>query len=394
MKLSKAEMKRINEQHGYDYFDKDNASFFGSYIHSSCDEHQLFIESIDDFYKEERLYMVKAMGLDGNIITVEPENIEDTSMHFPTLEMAEKFREDFGRLMGDDFKDIQHCGFTYDKGVFKFVNKEGKERTISANEMLENGDYPLVAMQGIYDLEVTCDIPETMGDLTALDTEDYAGFLEAALDKMDSGHASINSRRTYRESNAEYIHPDDADKEPFVRAQVYGRIFLYECGYTEWECRDKLKDKLIATDLGVFNDKTLDYTVELNTIKSDAEAVIKRLNEKIGGLEEPCDIVETSSEFSDYIIVCSVDEPSVDSLDLILYEKGENIPAFAIPDSIEELFEDASLIGVLKDISKDEMARALRGLALGGKNREKVLEKMKNEHSPLTRRSREEKERD
>lgn len=391
MKMNKAEMKRINEQHGYDYFSKENALFFGSSIHSPCDEHQLFIESIDDYYKEERLYMVKVMGLDGSIITIEPDNIEDTSMHFPTLEMAERFREDFGRLMGDDFRDIQHCDFTYDKGIFKFVNKEGEEKTISANEILENGNYPLVAMQGVYDLEVTCDIPVTKGDLDGFSKEDYEEFFEATLSRMESGYAAFSSR-TYKEPKAQYI--DIEGKEPFIRAQVYGRISLQECGYTEWECRDKLKDKLIATDLGVFNDKTLDYTVELTTVKPDVEAVIEKLNEKISGLKEPCNIVDTCSEFSDYIIVCDVDEPSVDSLDLVLFEKGEDKSLSARTTSIKELFEGANQIGILRDISKDEMAKALRGLALGGKNREKVLEKMKNEHSPLTRKSREEKERD
>lgn len=128
-------LERIKQLAPPNYFDEGTVEFWGSKILDTDNEHQLFIESIDDFYRTKKLYMVKCISLAGDMITIEPKTITDDAMHFPSEQTARDFREKISRIIPETHKDIQYAEYTADDGVFQLTNKTGQVILLNTNNM-------------------------------------------------------------------------------------------------------------------------------------------------------------------------------------------------------------------------------------------------------------------
>lgn len=78
----------LKERASY-YFTNNNDSYWGSKIESPPDEHNMFIESIDNFQKTQRIYLVKFINIITNKIS-SLHDMADTELH--SLEEAEAYR--------------------------------------------------------------------------------------------------------------------------------------------------------------------------------------------------------------------------------------------------------------------------------------------------------------
>lgn len=67
-KMTIGKMKRIIKNKGVShFFDEDATEFWNSRIESTLTKNGLFLESVDDFYRTKRLYVVNCFSLDGHI---------------------------------------------------------------------------------------------------------------------------------------------------------------------------------------------------------------------------------------------------------------------------------------------------------------------------------------
>lgn len=119
-----AQMEKICQSKDNHFFDKENIEFWNSKIEVQPNEIGLFIDSIDDFYGDERLYCVRAFGTNGYIATVR--DCKNGTHYFETLEQAKELMESITDTVGKDFGIPKAVDEKYgDEGVFSFTNKEG-----------------------------------------------------------------------------------------------------------------------------------------------------------------------------------------------------------------------------------------------------------------------------
>ena len=126
MKISKARMVELTKRSGNTYyFDENTIEFWNSILETRwSDDNQMFIESVDNFDRTKRMYMVKMIALDGNIITFSTPDKDPE--HFPDITTAYIFRAAIRTLIPDDFENIQHCDYHIDpvthKQTYKLIN--------------------------------------------------------------------------------------------------------------------------------------------------------------------------------------------------------------------------------------------------------------------------------
>ena len=91
-------MKRILRKTGSHYFDSDTIDFWGSQIESRLNKNGLFMESIDDFYRERRLYKVCCFASEGHVYQIDFTPEEPL---FKTKDSAHKFMNMLSIILGN-----------------------------------------------------------------------------------------------------------------------------------------------------------------------------------------------------------------------------------------------------------------------------------------------------
>ena len=138
-----SEMKRINAENGFFFWEKSTIKFWGSHTHAAANRWGLFIESHDNFDRTAKLYTVRVFLPGGNIETIEPAAIAETYEHFNSIYAAKAFREKLTRAFDDaakyyrennvlsDIKSIHEIGLN--TGVFEIKNNSGDTIQINTN---------------------------------------------------------------------------------------------------------------------------------------------------------------------------------------------------------------------------------------------------------------------
>lgn len=137
------EMRLASKRAGNHYFDDDIIEFWGSKVHDAANKWGLFIESIDDYSRTKKLFMVKFMSNDGYITTVEPAEQAKTYEHFSTYDEAKKFRHKLNIALNDAAKSYREgkvleslCRVEeegYQTGVFILSNEDGESFKVNTN---------------------------------------------------------------------------------------------------------------------------------------------------------------------------------------------------------------------------------------------------------------------
>ncbi len=136
--MTKREMIELTQRHGNSYFDKKTVEFWNSKIEKTADNNGIFVESVDDFDRENRLYLVKAITMQGEIQTIEPDG---TMYSFKSSEEAKSFAKELSDMLEKGFglaKEIKEN--LKNKGEYTFVNAKDEELTISTSEIVTNND--------------------------------------------------------------------------------------------------------------------------------------------------------------------------------------------------------------------------------------------------------------
>jgi hypothetical protein len=131
--MTEREMKDLTKRHGNSYFDKKTVEFWNSKIEKTADNNGIFVESVDDFDRENRLYLVKAISMQGEIQTIEPDG---TMYTFKSPEEAKSFAKELSDMLGKGFglpKEVKENLKT--KGEYTFVNAKNEELTINTSEI-------------------------------------------------------------------------------------------------------------------------------------------------------------------------------------------------------------------------------------------------------------------
>lgn len=92
------EMKKILRAKGSCYFDRDTIEFWGSQIESRLNKNGLFVESIDDFYREHRLYKVCCFATEGHVYSL---NFTPEEPWFRDKDSAHKFMNMLSIILGE-----------------------------------------------------------------------------------------------------------------------------------------------------------------------------------------------------------------------------------------------------------------------------------------------------
>lgn len=132
--MTEREMKDLTKRHGNSYFDKKTVEFWNSKIEKTADDNGIFVESVDDFDRENRLYLVKAITMQGEIQTIEPDG---TMYSFNSSEEAKSFAKELSDMLGKGFglsKKIKEN--LKNKGEYTFVNAKDEELTINTSEIV------------------------------------------------------------------------------------------------------------------------------------------------------------------------------------------------------------------------------------------------------------------
>lgn len=132
--MTEREMKNLTQRHGNSYFDKETVEFWNSKIEKTADDNGIFVESVDDFDRENRLYLVKAITMQGEIQTIEPDG---TMYTFKSSEEAKSFAKELSDMLGKGFglaKEIKEN--LKNKGEYTFVNAKDEELTINTSEIV------------------------------------------------------------------------------------------------------------------------------------------------------------------------------------------------------------------------------------------------------------------
>ena len=136
--MTEREMKDLTQRHGNSYFDKKTVEFWNSKIEKTADNNGIFVESVDDFDRENRLYLVKAITMQGEIQTIEPDG---TMYTFKSPEEAKFFAKELSDMLGKGFglsKEIKEN--LKNKGEYTFVNAKDEGLTINTSEIGTNSD--------------------------------------------------------------------------------------------------------------------------------------------------------------------------------------------------------------------------------------------------------------
>lgn len=138
-----ADMKRINAENGFYFWEKDTVKFWGSHTHTAANRWGLFIESHNNFDGTAKLYTVRMFLPGGNIETIEPAVIAETYEHFNSIYAAKAFRDMLTRAFDNaakcyrennvlsDIKSICETGLN--TGVFDITNNHGDTIQINTN---------------------------------------------------------------------------------------------------------------------------------------------------------------------------------------------------------------------------------------------------------------------
>lgn len=138
-----SEMKAINKEKGYYFFDKDSMKFWGSKIHTAPNKYRFFIESHDNFDRTKKLYTVRFFNVCGSIEIVEDAKTAETYEHFESLEKARTFLKKLTKALDNsrncwrennvlsDIAEIRKKGFN--SGVFTIANTKGETIEINTN---------------------------------------------------------------------------------------------------------------------------------------------------------------------------------------------------------------------------------------------------------------------
>ncbi len=136
--MTEREMKDLTKRHGNSYFNKETVEFWNSKIEKTADNNGIFVESVDDFDRENRLYLVKAITMQGEIQTIEPDG---TMYTFKSPEEAKSFAKELSDILGKGFglpKEIKEN--LKNKGEYTFVNAKDEGLTINTSEIVTNSD--------------------------------------------------------------------------------------------------------------------------------------------------------------------------------------------------------------------------------------------------------------
>lgn len=137
------EMKAINKEKGYHFFDRDSMRFWGSKVHTAPNKYRLFIESHDNFDRTKKLYTVRFFNVCGSIEIVEDAKTAETYEHFESLEKAKLFLQKLTKALDNsrdcwrennvlsDIVEIREEGFR--SGVFTIANTKGETIEINTN---------------------------------------------------------------------------------------------------------------------------------------------------------------------------------------------------------------------------------------------------------------------
>lgn len=136
--MTKSEMIELTKRHGNNYFNKETVEFWNSKIEKTADDNGIFVESVDDFDRENRLYLVKAISMQGEIQTIEPDG---TMYSFNSSEEAKSFAKELSDMLGKGFglsKEIKEN--LKNKGEYTFVNAKDEGLTINTSEIGTSSD--------------------------------------------------------------------------------------------------------------------------------------------------------------------------------------------------------------------------------------------------------------
>ena len=362
MELSYNKMKSLSEKTGSPYFSKDSIEFWNSKIESEADEHQLFIESTDDFYGKERQYRVKCIGLDGKICTISPN-------HFNTLAEAEQFRQRFEYLMGD-YCDINHCEYSYEgKNGIDFEDVCGNTFTIDADDALKES---LPVVKYTYEYKVNAGIDIELSEEEAEEAKegslDLKDKVDDAVVDMDFGEVEFERTGSYPE-----VLGLDGFDDPYIHSRIYGSYVVQTVGENEIVCRQKARQAFESAYLGAFAEESLEWEIETEKIKADCEIFISSV---LAFRKEDFDysaILAVNMDRSGYTIKA---EPKSDSIDITVYKAIDEYNHLLPIENNDERLKNLSNKEIgHSEMSISEFEKAIRDISLSRLQDVKVIAK-------------------
>ena len=138
-----AEMKKISKAADKHYFDKDALEFWGSKFECEPNTNNIFVESVDDFYKKDRLYKVMSFTLDGRTHDIKPMQVEKNSpCFFTTLQSALDFRDKLSDCIDGQPKKCEDnldgtYTYSFDNGTTHIVDANALYNDMLAEELAE-----------------------------------------------------------------------------------------------------------------------------------------------------------------------------------------------------------------------------------------------------------------
>ena len=129
-KMTIGKMKRIIKNKGVShFFDEDTTEFWNSRIESTLTKNGLFMESVDDFYRTKRLYVVNCFSLDGHIHSLALFKDNVSYEMFDSRDDAQRFMNLLSIQLSDlsQIKSVKHLP----KG-YEFTDLKGRVRVIES----------------------------------------------------------------------------------------------------------------------------------------------------------------------------------------------------------------------------------------------------------------------
>lgn len=116
-KMTIGKMKRIIKNKGVShFFDEDATEFWNSRIESTLTKNGLFLESVDDFYRTKRLYVVNCFSLDGHIHSLALFKDNVSYEMFDSRDDAQRFMNLLSMQLSDlsQIKSVKHLAKGYE----------------------------------------------------------------------------------------------------------------------------------------------------------------------------------------------------------------------------------------------------------------------------------------
>lgn len=146
--MTVADMKRISQQHDMHEFDSNTMRLFGAKILVAPNEFGIYIESIDSYNREYKIYNVKAFNrVNGTTVPLNNISIEE----FKTLEQAKRFRSELIKELKNKLKayraQVKRLGrsdnvsivalerYQGEKYVYRVILSDGNSANIDAHEI-------------------------------------------------------------------------------------------------------------------------------------------------------------------------------------------------------------------------------------------------------------------